>query len=562
MKKRLQRLYLLVLIGVIGIIGMMVLSSCTNESKDDVIKLSNSLGEAVCELDIDEVEELFYKPDSDKVGSLKTLVDFHNPYTYSIDEDLIFSCIADSLEYEFDEDSVEVSRKDKSGSADITFTMVDYLSIYEDNSFSSASEFFDELSSSNKTISFDIKLKFVLNDKEWLIKKNGFDDIYDMYESIADNSFSYGDDLSSCSSTISWAYEEDEDDYGVPIYYPISEFMNPYILFDEYVNTDDMYFIITFNGDAYTFDYPLVGDIKLYPSDFDMEYFVEGLYAITFYDNDDDIINTSFCYVDFPEFDGECELFWYFADDRGNNGEDAIYVEHCNVIDLDWTNCPNYSLVFYEVYYEGSLVYTSTYGTYSGYYGDYQGAEFVDGYLSPGEYEIVFYYGFEEACRGNAFVNMGETPHSTIGPLELASYQYDSTTFFYGLYETSVDSVDYLDPEGFYDSENSIYSYGATEIGAVFTVNDSNPYSEFFVWCDFCPYDDILALNEAVNNDEDYEHFFTEIDMESIHLVDNQFTLSYQSESPIERGLYIFVLRGIGSDGSINYTISLTCYVY
>jgi len=98
-------------------------------------------------------------------------------------------------------------------------------------------------------------------------------------------------------------------------------------------------------------------------------------------------------FVDFLDYTD-----WFFDDG------DGVYSHYNSYIELDlWFTSDMYEVdpsasVYYEAYYEGSLVYTSDPVTVGGnsyiecIYGDSQGAELGDdGYMLPGEYEIIVY---------------------------------------------------------------------------------------------------------------------------------------------------------------------------
>ena len=88
---------------------------------------------------------------------------------------------------------------------------------------------------------------------------------------------------------------------------------------------------------------------------------------------------------------------WYRTDDPAgftNAGEGAVYTDTDSIeFDLSFdTSRYDYSDVYYSVTIGGDVVFTSAPGTFTGIYGEEQGAEFdFSGYIAQGDYTISFF---------------------------------------------------------------------------------------------------------------------------------------------------------------------------
>ena len=125
----------------------------------------------------------------------------------------IVDIIADSLSYEIDEDSVFSSRKNEEASVNITYTMIDYQSIYEQISEDggSVSDYIDAISDRNAaTTEVSQTIDFVYAYDMWLVDDtNGrkIFSVYGFYDAVAHMDFI--EPLLDYVDGIVWYYSDD-----------------------------------------------------------------------------------------------------------------------------------------------------------------------------------------------------------------------------------------------------------------------------------------------------------------------------------------------------------------
>ena len=180
---------------------LMSTSGCSHFDKDDKnvliaakayadAMISGDSGDiAACLVDGDDVEE-----------NIEAYLD-----SYEKCEDA-YAAIFDSMSYEIDEKSVVSSKKNAEASVDITYTMVDYETIYEDvtDDGGKFEDFVEALEDNDgeDTIEITQTISFVLEGKEWLVKdkkSKNFFEFYEFYDSsgalilrLSPSSFSSG----------------------------------------------------------------------------------------------------------------------------------------------------------------------------------------------------------------------------------------------------------------------------------------------------------------------------------------------------------------------------------
>ena len=146
---------------------------------EDIVDAADSFAKALVSCNTDKIVKLTNEDDdSDTVKELEANL---NGLLYSPEQDQIADAVADTLEYEIDEDSVKIGKDE--ASVDVTFTMVDYGAVLE-GEFSDDDEAVAAIKDCDDTCEVEVTFEFVLDDDEWLISNLGdkaFSKLYGFY---------------------------------------------------------------------------------------------------------------------------------------------------------------------------------------------------------------------------------------------------------------------------------------------------------------------------------------------------------------------------------------------
>lgn len=165
---------------------MSIVGGCSLLDSDNkaVLEAAENYAEAFKKCDLGDIADL-----TDDGDDLEDEIDEYINSNLSNDEkEEIAELILDSMNYEIDSKSVESSKKSKKASVEITFTIVDYQSVYEDNQDDGgdAEDFISDLEDCDDVIEIEVKLDLILDDGDWLVKDKKFGNVYDIYEFYED----------------------------------------------------------------------------------------------------------------------------------------------------------------------------------------------------------------------------------------------------------------------------------------------------------------------------------------------------------------------------------------
>ncbi|MBR1796446.1 MAG: hypothetical protein IJ757_00300 [Clostridiales bacterium] len=395
--------------SVLAVAMIASLSGCAFFDKDDeaVLAVAEDYAAAVAAVEVDDIVDLLVDGDDfeDQIDSLVTgAVD--QPVLDEFDD--ICAAIADTIEYEIDEESVESSKKNAEGSVSITYTIVDYQAIYDQvkEDGGDADDFIDAIDDGD-TFEISQTINLVLEDGEWLVsdkKLKNLNAVYSFFSDAVDYSFT--SPLLQYIDYLKWWYSDDD------VYTNVNEI--------------ELDIIPTAAGESVTFnfyyEYYLDGEL-IYTSDewqdqgswiesyygtwYDDNaavdehgYLVPGEYRCIVYDLTGNVLADSTCTVVVeagdasPEFVDHTE--WYYSDD-------GVYVDYSQIeLDIIPTSGIGQSMTwdfYYEYYIDGELVFTSDPCTDSGYWIEaYYGPWYDDnaqlnddGNLIEGEYTCIIY---------------------------------------------------------------------------------------------------------------------------------------------------------------------------
>lgn len=164
---------------------LMSMTGCSSlGAKGKIIKTTESYTQAVMEANTDDIAEFVLEGD-DFSEELEEYLDIYTDRDHLQD---IYDLILSSISCEIDTRSVSVN--DNKATIDVTYTLIDFMDIYEDLRDSDDTDDFLEALEDNPDNTFDIRQKLMLrSDKgEWKIEDEDNEfilEVYDFYPRIA-----------------------------------------------------------------------------------------------------------------------------------------------------------------------------------------------------------------------------------------------------------------------------------------------------------------------------------------------------------------------------------------
>ena len=135
---------------------------------EDIVDAADAFASALVKCDAGKIIKLTNEEkNSDTAEDLEVL--FGNE-DYTDEQIAIADAVADTIEYEIDEESVKIDKDE--ASVDVTFTMADYEAVLE-GEFSDADEAVAAISDCDDTAEVEVTFEFALEDDEWLISNLG-----------------------------------------------------------------------------------------------------------------------------------------------------------------------------------------------------------------------------------------------------------------------------------------------------------------------------------------------------------------------------------------------------
>nr|MCR5616027.1 hypothetical protein [Saccharofermentans sp.] len=221
---------------------------------DDIIELAEDFAKSVTTADADKILKNFEDISDTQADQFREYLSLEDQ-----DEDSIYlkEYIAGTMEYEVDEDSVDIDEDE--ASCDIYITMVNYWDATGELE-ADVDEMYDVLSSYNGTLEYTVALTFICEDGEWMLADDCFDDL--------DKVFSYVD----------YEFELDNSPEALPSVEEISWYNSN----GGYVNTSYIELDVYFAEDIYANLYYVVSKDgeEIFTSDM---YLVEGTIFMAWY---------------------------------------------------------------------------------------------------------------------------------------------------------------------------------------------------------------------------------------------------------------------------------------
>lgn len=147
---------------------LMSLCACQDKSADEVLDLAEDVANYTCDMDYKKLSKLT------EDGDEKLEERFE-----SIEEDDFKKAIAATLEFEFDEDSLEKNGK-KGYTVEVTFTYVDYEEVMDESGITSLSDWEDALDDCDELVEETITLEFEKDGSDILFVN--IDDLEDLFK--------------------------------------------------------------------------------------------------------------------------------------------------------------------------------------------------------------------------------------------------------------------------------------------------------------------------------------------------------------------------------------------
>ena len=167
--------------AVLAVSMLISLCGCSNDNKA-VLACAEEYAKAISEFDTDELSGCFA---DDAERELELFEDIYNNKAKLKDA---YDVIIDSITYEIDQKSVQSSKKDKTASVDVTFTIVDYKAIYDEvyDDGGTLDDYISALEDDNgdNVMEIDQTISFVYKRDHWLVKDKKFKNLHEIYKFI------------------------------------------------------------------------------------------------------------------------------------------------------------------------------------------------------------------------------------------------------------------------------------------------------------------------------------------------------------------------------------------
>lgn len=162
----------------ISMTGCSELPFLNKTSDEDIVDAAEEFVKAAADCDLDKMGKVSVEDFADDSEDWEETLDFEEGEVYDDNAAKFAEAVADTIEYEIDEDSAEV--KEKKASVDVVFTIADYESVLDSDEYANIDEMIDALDDADKE-EIKVTVEFKKEDDEWLV--SNYDDIMkDLYE--------------------------------------------------------------------------------------------------------------------------------------------------------------------------------------------------------------------------------------------------------------------------------------------------------------------------------------------------------------------------------------------
>lgn len=277
MKKEFRKVLALLVISSIALSA----TACNSVKDEEIIDAADGFASAIASCKYKKISKLTSDINEDYDAIMALSAD-----DYSDNQIAIISAIIDTIAYEVDEDSVEISKN--SYSCDITFTMADYESIFADDDLMTDLDTCLDAIADAESNEITVTAEFEKDEDNFIVTNfDDFEVVYEFYNIDDIEFFEYG-----IIDRAVWFFLSDED--GV-IYFDTTSIDLEISFEDGYVDPGMYYEVSIDDNVIYTGNGT---DAWVHASDLGAEYNIDGyvapgVYTITFYYS-----NGEFCYSD------------------------------------------------------------------------------------------------------------------------------------------------------------------------------------------------------------------------------------------------------------------------
>ena len=173
--------------------GCSELPFAKGNSEEEIVDAAQAFVEAAADCDFDEMGKISVEDFEEDSEDWEAALDFEEGDIYDADAAKFAEAVADTIEYEIDEDSAEV--KDKKASVDVVFTLADYEAVLNSGEYTDIDEMIDALEDADIE-EIEVTVEFEKEDDEWLVSNYDeiMEDLYEFTETDALNMETYGFD--------------------------------------------------------------------------------------------------------------------------------------------------------------------------------------------------------------------------------------------------------------------------------------------------------------------------------------------------------------------------------
>lgn len=361
MKKKLTAM-MMALALIIG-----VTSCASQEDKQDLINSAEEFCSGVKNLKVTKIKDF--------VGDDKNTDEILEKYIHGeglTDSRLeVYELVLDSISYELDEKSAKCDKKAAEGSIDVTFEIVDYESVTEDEAaVTGLDSFYEALEDCDDTAEYELTLEMYYDGENWVVDNYGevFEELFD---DIRDFEVNFVPDLTNQICEAYWS--GDCDDSGL---FTNAVFIEYELIMGEDFDSINYYYEFSTDGEVFytsevrnsfsgVFSAYIYSDKGYHtPLDDSGSFIAPGTYQVNFYDDMGNSIYTAECNVVVEEVELPTDLSetvesttWNYPGDGVNTFANITSVFlSINVKDEYKDAAFNY---FYTVEYNDEVIYTS-----------------------------------------------------------------------------------------------------------------------------------------------------------------------------------------------------------
>lgn len=159
-----------------------------DNSEEEIVDAATLFVKAAADCNLDKMSKVSVEDFGSDTEDWEDILDFKYGTVYDANAARFADAVADTIEYEIDEDSAEVDKD--TASVEVVFSIVDYGSVLEGTEYADIDEMLEALDDAD-TEEIKVTIEFELEDDEWLV--SNYEDIMkDLYEFTDTQSLEFG----------------------------------------------------------------------------------------------------------------------------------------------------------------------------------------------------------------------------------------------------------------------------------------------------------------------------------------------------------------------------------